>query len=136
MKILTPSRFPALLEVDEKGDGVNQVEYEDIISVEEEIVIEETEDEVCKEENKKEEVEASNDIMEDTNGREAPEEGNKSGKAGKSVAGIEHWSDLTANSIRPSLPRRSKMMHKIVPDKNMQGGTPWKKGRGTKISSQ
>ncbi|KAH0880115.1 hypothetical protein HID58_067509 [Brassica napus] len=51
VKILTPSRFPALLEVDEKGNGVNQVEYEEIISVEEEIVIEETEEEVSKEEN-------------------------------------------------------------------------------------
>ncbi|KAH0872593.1 LOW QUALITY PROTEIN: hypothetical protein HID58_069955, partial [Brassica napus] len=35
--LLTPSRFSALIEVDEKGDTVNQVEYEEILSVEEEI---------------------------------------------------------------------------------------------------
>ncbi|KAH0879448.1 hypothetical protein HID58_066842, partial [Brassica napus] len=97
VKILTPSRFSVLLEVDEKGDGVNQVEYEEIISVEEEIVIEETEEELSKEENKEEEVEAKNDIMEDIKGRETSVEGNKSG-IGQSVAGIEHWPDLTANS--------------------------------------
>lgn len=39
---MTPSRFSALIEVDEKGDTVNQVEYEEILSVEEEIVREET----------------------------------------------------------------------------------------------
>ncbi|KAF2548237.1 hypothetical protein F2Q70_00021737 [Brassica cretica] len=98
VNILTPSRFSVLLEVDEKGDGVNQVEYEEIISVEEEIVIEETEEELSKEENKEEEVEAKNDIMEDIKGREASVEGNKSG-TGQSVAGIEHWPDLTANSV-------------------------------------
>ncbi|WZZ60247.1 hypothetical protein YC2023_060354 [Brassica napus] len=98
--------------------------YEEIISVEEEIVIEETEEELSKEENKEEEVEAKNDIMEDIKGRETSVEGNKSG-IGQSVAGIEHWPDLTANSVRPSLPRRSKMMHKIVPDKNLQGGNPY-----------
>ncbi|KAF3589061.1 hypothetical protein F2Q69_00029223 [Brassica cretica] len=98
VNILTPSRFSVLLEVDEKGDGVNQVEYEEIISVEEEIVIEETEEELSKEENKEEEVEAKNDIMEDIKGREALVEGNKSG-TGQSVAGIEHWPDLTANSV-------------------------------------
>lgn len=43
------------------------------------------------------------------------------------IAGIEHWPDLTANSIRPSLPRKSKTLHKIVPDKSRQGGTPGKK---------
>ena len=95
---MTPSRFSVLLEVDEKGDGVNQVEYEEIISVEEEIVIEETEEELSKEENKEEEVEAKNDIMEDIKGREASVEGNKSGTR-QSVAGIEHWPDLTANSV-------------------------------------
>lgn len=47
----------------------------------------------------------------------------------KSIAGIEHWPDLAANTIRPSLPRRSKTMHKIV--KNMQGGMLEKVGKGS-----
>ncbi|KAF3523953.1 hypothetical protein F2Q69_00047828 [Brassica cretica] len=46
-------------------------------------------------------------------------EGKKSDQTVKSIAGIEHWPDLATISIKPSLPRRFKAMHKIVPDKSM-----------------
>ncbi|KAF2577237.1 hypothetical protein F2Q68_00005406 [Brassica cretica] len=42
--ILTPSRFSTLLEVDEKGDTINPIEIEEILSIEEEIIEDEKED--------------------------------------------------------------------------------------------
>ncbi|KAJ4914427.1 Uncharacterized protein Rs2_09048 [Raphanus sativus] len=38
VKILTPSRYSALLQVDENGETINQVDYEEILSIEEEVV--------------------------------------------------------------------------------------------------
>ncbi|KAF2620806.1 hypothetical protein F2Q68_00040357 [Brassica cretica] len=57
VKILTPSRFPNLLEVDEKGDVINVVETEEILSVVEEIVEEGVDTERVIEENKEKEKE-------------------------------------------------------------------------------
>lgn len=148
VKILTPSRFSALLEVDEKGESVNLVEYEEILSIEEEILVEETNEESSKEvseevsnEVNKEvavQVENEEELDQDKSESEMKEaKDEKSNQAATSIAGIEHWPDLATNSIRPSLPRRSKTLHKVVPDKISQKGTPGKQGKvNNKISSQ
>lgn len=51
VKILTPSRYSALLKVDEKGDGINQIEYEEVLSMEEEVITVEFENESVQENN-------------------------------------------------------------------------------------
>lgn len=121
MKILTPARFSALLEVDDKGDAVNQVEFEEILRIEEEIIVEKANEEVRKEDTIKvsEDGEEGKDkTIGGKSGMKETKEDNKNDQIGKSIAGIEHWPDLE-NSIRRSLPKRSKTMHKIVPDKSV-----------------
>lgn len=62
-------------------------------------------------------------------------EESKKDQRSQRIAGIDHWPDLAANIIRPSLPRRSKTMHKVIPDKTMQRGTPGKHGKGSNKNS-
>lgn len=137
MKILTPSHFSALQEVDEEGDTGNQVEFEEILSVEEEIVTEDSELERIKEA-----IKTNDDVNEangktnkvgDNSGMKGEKEISRTDQTVKIVAGIEHWPDLAIT--RTSLPRRSKTMHEVVPDKTMQEVTPGKLGRGTNKKS-
>ncbi|KAH0863341.1 hypothetical protein HID58_080552 [Brassica napus] len=113
VKILTPSRFPNLLEVDEKGDVINVVETEEILSVVEEILEEGVDTERVIEENKEKEKEDI-DAERKENDCEMQKEGNKfEENQNQGIAGIqisqENWPDLaSASKIRPSLPRRSK----------------------------
>lgn len=121
VKILTPARFSALLEVDDKGDAVNQVEFEEILRIEEEIIVEKANEEVRKEDTIKvseDGEEGKDETIGGKSGMKETKEDNKNDQIGKSIAGIQHWPDLE-NSIRRSLPKRSKTMHKIVPDKSV-----------------
>ncbi|KAL0650745.1 hypothetical protein Bca4012_093436 [Brassica carinata] len=119
VKILTPSRFPNLLEVDEKGDVINVVETEEILSVVEEILEEGVDTERVIEENKEKEKEDI-DTERKENDCEMQKEGNKfEENQNQGIAGIqisqENWPDLaSASKIRPSLPRRSKTLHRAV----------------------
>lgn len=119
VRILTPSRYSALIEVNEEGDGINLVEYEEVVSVEEEIIKEGNTEDIN---NEIVGTEVNDEDAVVVHEKKDQEEDNIA-----VIAGIEHWPDLTANSIRPSLPRKSKTLHKIVPDKSRQGGTPGKK---------
>lgn len=132
VKLLTPSRFSALSGMDEKGDSMHNVEFEEIISVEEETIVEGINGELSSEgeDKRNEELESGKEMKEDSNMKKGSEEENTT----KSIAGIEHWPDLTA-TLRPSLPRKSKTMHKFVSDK-AQGGSPGKVGKSHKNSSQ
>ncbi|KAL0726876.1 hypothetical protein Bca4012_022969 [Brassica carinata] len=127
VRILTPSRFSALQEVDEEGVTGKQVVFEEILSVEEEIVTEDSElERITEAIKKKDDVNEANGRTNkggDNSGMKDEMEISKTDQTVKVVAGIEHWPDLTT---RPSLPRRSKTMHKVVPDKNMQESTPGK----------
>lgn len=122
VKILTPSRYSALLQVDENGETINQVDYEEILSIEEEVVtVEFTDGRVVEEKSVPKELKNS-------------EEGDTRGQNTKVIAGIEHWPDLGSNTTRPILPRKAKTMHKTIA---MKEGTPGKLGKGgTKNSSQ
>lgn len=110
-KLLTPSRFSALLEVDENGDKIKPIEMEKVLSIEE-----------C---NGGKNVTEEVGIEEQTGGmngnKEVREENQK-----RDIAGLdskEHWPDLaSATKIRPSLPRRSKTLHKVIPEKPGQLG--------------
>lgn len=126
VRILTPSRFSTLLEVDESGDRISPIEIEEILSVEEEVIEEESTDEgetkiieVVGDENKKEKVTIEEKI----------------GEVKQTVSGIadiqnnlEHWPDLGA-SLRPSLPRKSKTQHKVIPEIPAPKHTPGKPGK-------
>lgn len=107
--LLTPSRYSTLLSVDEEGVEIRPDEYEEILSVEEEVIEEGIPVVMSKE---KEEIAVTDEAIAEIYERKDQEENNI-----VVIAGIEHWLDLTANSLRPSLPRRSKTLHKIVPDK-------------------
>lgn len=108
VKLLTPSRYSSLLEVDEKGDMINPIEVEEVLSIEEVVIEEEKETE----ENKKEEENADK--------KERKQEANE-GSQDQNIAGLnskDHWPDLaSATRVRPSLPRKSKTLHKVVPEK-------------------
>lgn len=132
VKILTPSRFSALQEVNEEGELGNQVEYEEVLSVVEEIITEENAVEKVGNDDEKE-VEGEENMEENTNEIDGEKEVNSNDQAVKSIAGIEHWPDL-ATTTRPSLPRLSKTMHKVVPDKTMQRGVQGKHGKRNKNS--
>ncbi|KAJ4886823.1 hypothetical protein Rs2_26571 [Raphanus sativus] len=77
VKLLTPSRYSSLLEVDEKGDMINPIEVEEVLSIEEVVIEEEKETE----ENKKEEENADK--------KERKQEANE-GSQDQNIAG-EAW---------------------------------------------
>lgn len=120
VKILTPSRYSALLKVDEKGDAINPIEIEEILSIEEEVVVEKDEEIIRLNEESQEKVIEMEKITE--------AEGDK--QTVKSIAGIEHWPDLASNTLRPSLPRKSKTQHKFISEKSTKRDTPGKAGKG------
>ncbi|KAL0898319.1 hypothetical protein Bca101_082280 [Brassica carinata] len=117
VKILTPSRFTNLMEVDEKGDEISVIETEEILSIVEETLEKDTNAEKTMEE--KEEKEDAE--RKEAENEKDQEEGTNEGKyQNQGIAGIqitqENWPDLaSASKIRPSLPRRSKTMHRTVP---------------------
>ncbi|WZZ54471.1 hypothetical protein YC2023_054578 [Brassica napus] len=118
VKILTPSRFSNLLEVDEKGDSIIEVESEEILSVVKEIV----EENVSIIKGKEAEAIEERGIADENKGEVEGEKENKEAESqNQGIAGIpvtqEDWPDLaSASKIRPSLPRRSKTMHRVVPE--------------------
>ncbi|KAL0650736.1 hypothetical protein Bca4012_093427 [Brassica carinata] len=119
VKILTPSRFPNLLEVDEKGDVINVVETEEILSVVEEIMEEGVDTERVIEENKEKEKEDIDAERKENDCEMQKEENKFEENQNQGIAGIqitqENWPDLaSASKIRPSLPRRSKTLHRAV----------------------
>lgn len=95
VKILTPDRFSAFLEVENKGDAVNQVEK--ILSIEEEIIVEKANEEVRKEDTIKvseDGEEGKNETIGGKSGMKETKEDHKNDQIGKSIAGIQHWPDL------------------------------------------
>lgn len=122
VKLLTPSRFSALLEIDETGDMIKSKEMEENSNIEEaNTKVGEKSKEKAKEvseENKDEEE------MGEINEKEIVSVGNqKQDIAGLNSESVEHWPDLaSATRIRPSLPRRSKALHKVIPEKPGQLG--------------
>lgn len=119
--------------MDERGDVINQVEYEEILSIDEEVVTVNFEEGRVVESNtqKKDEEKDENNDMEEN------KEIEKETQTAKSIAGIEHRPDLVSSSTRPYLPRKSKAMHKVIPDRSVKEGTTGKLGKGSnKKSSQ
>lgn len=133
VKILTPSRYSTLMEVDEKGDSITEEADGDILKVVEDneeqgIEIENNSDlegkEARKEEKTEEESVNQNNVIEKRNEFEkkeaTKEKSTEVENMSQGIAGIqvtqENWPDLaSATKIRPSLPRRSKAMHRVVP---------------------
>ncbi|KAG2256342.1 hypothetical protein Bca52824_075636 [Brassica carinata] len=137
VKILTPSRFPNLLEVDEKGDVINVVETEEILSVVEEIMEEGVDTERVIEENKEKEKEDIDAERKENDCEMQKEENKFEENQNQGIAGIqitqENWPDLaSASKIRPSLPRRSKTLHRAVQVPESFGNM----GKRSKNSSQ
>lgn len=124
VQILTPSRFSPL-EVNEKGEMVTDVEFEEILNVTEEIIEEEVGKTKEKDKEDKEELEINDGNMEMNGTKEQTEVNIAAENQNQGVAGIqntqENWPDLaSASKIRPSLQRKAKMMHRVIskPDGN------------------
>ncbi|KAH0914427.1 hypothetical protein HID58_028873, partial [Brassica napus] len=102
VKILTPDRFSALLEVDNKGDAVNE---EEILSIEEEIVVEKANEEVRKEDTIKvseDGEEGKNKTIGGKSGMKETKEDNKNDQIGKSIAGrMDHEKTKFRSRNRP-----------------------------------
>lgn len=101
VKILTPSRFSSLLEVDEKGDSINLIEIEEILSIEEEKIEEEEEGNARAEKVEDEKKEVAEGKPDERKGEEEKEEGNiAEGSLIQGIAGVqntqEHWSELAS----------------------------------------
>ncbi|WZZ08303.1 hypothetical protein YC2023_094224 [Brassica napus] len=91
-----------------EGQEKGSVNEEEILSIEEEIVVEKANEEVRKEDTIKvseDGEEGKNKTIGGKSGMKETKEDNKNDQIGKSIAGIQHWPDL-ANSITQSLPRR------------------------------
>ncbi|KAF3558872.1 hypothetical protein F2Q69_00016735 [Brassica cretica] len=101
VKILTPSRFSNLLEVDEKGDSIIEVESEEILSVVKEIVEENVS--IIKE--KEAEGIEERGIADENKGEVEGEKENKEAESqNQGIAGIpvtqEDWPDLAMTYVR------------------------------------
>lgn len=151
VKILTPSRFSNLLDVDEKGETIEE-ETEEIPSVVEEITnaeieeipnaeieeilnaeIEEIPSVVEEKMEKDTEREKDKEKKEESNEEKMDSEDDSKESQHQGIAGIkntlENWPDLaSASKIRPSLPRKSKTLHRVVqvPEKPGNRGTKQK----------
>lgn len=103
--------------MDEQGDMINSIEIEEVLSIEKEILEEEERNEKGEEkEEGKEDMKESYENMEEKEVNEA-EESQVHGIAGLQNT-LEHWPDLaSATRVRPSLPRKSKTMHRVVKEK-------------------
>lgn len=126
--IMSPSRFSPLMEVDEQGEKENEIkeieesvekeEMEEIVEIEEILSIEE---EIIEEVNNKkdEEQEGFKKGADESTNEGNAEKRSVVGIQNQGIAGIqntqENWPDLaSASKLRPSLPRRSKTLHRVI----------------------